>query len=68
MWLTFLDNSHLLQNNVVINTLDRCIQHLETNYKRIHPKVYAFMLNLCSLMVKNEWILVEMREKRIIDR
>lgn len=53
---------------MMINLLESCIQHLEIDYKRIHVKVYAFMLNLCSLMVKSELLLEEIQEKQMIDR
>uniref|UniRef100_A0A1A9ZPU6 Uncharacterized protein n=1 Tax=Glossina pallidipes TaxID=7398 RepID=A0A1A9ZPU6_GLOPL len=62
------ENYYILQHSFVLEWVDKCIVLLEGDYENVHPKVIAFMLNICSIMLQNEWLIITMREKRITDR
>uniref|UniRef100_A0A1A9W9D7 Uncharacterized protein n=1 Tax=Glossina brevipalpis TaxID=37001 RepID=A0A1A9W9D7_9MUSC len=66
--LTDKENCYVLQQSFVLEWIDKCIKLLENDYESVNPKVTAFMLNTCSLMLQNEWLIITMREKRITDR
>ncbi|KAL9873266.1 LOW QUALITY PROTEIN: uncharacterized protein ACN2A1_014378 [Glossina fuscipes fuscipes] len=62
------ENYYILQHSFVSEWVDKCLVLLEVDYENVHPKVIAFMLNICSIMLQNEWLIITMREKRVTDR
>uniref|UniRef100_T1PGU0 HEAT repeat protein n=1 Tax=Musca domestica TaxID=7370 RepID=T1PGU0_MUSDO len=62
------DNLYVLQAPFAIEWVDKCMAILTEDFGKINPKVTSFMLNFCSLMSKNEWVLVMLRERQIMDK
>ncbi|XP_073839437.1 uncharacterized protein [Musca autumnalis] len=62
------ENNFLLQAPFAIEWVDKCVAILSEDFGKINPKVTSFMLNFCSLMIKNEWVLVMVRERHIMDK
>lgn len=62
------ENAFVLQAPFVVEWVDRCITAVTEDFKKIHPKVISFMLNLTSFLANNEWMIVRLRELDIVNR
>lgn len=66
--LFILDNLFVLQSPFAIEWVEKCVNILTEDFGKINPKITSFMLNFCSLMVQNEWIMIIVRERHIMDK
>lgn len=63
-----IENLYVLQAPFAMDWVDKCITLLDEDFTKVNPKVTSFMLNLCSLLMQNEWILITLKERKIMDR
>ncbi|KAI8129654.1 hypothetical protein FF38_13103 [Lucilia cuprina] len=62
------ENLYVLQAPFAMDWVDKCITLLNEDFTKVNPKVTSFMLNFCSLLMQNEWILITLKERNIMDR
>ncbi|XP_061393357.1 uncharacterized protein LOC133328863 [Musca vetustissima] len=62
------DNLFVLQAPFAIEWVDKCVAILNEDFSKINTKVTSFMFNFCSIMLRNEWVLVMVRERQIMDK
>ncbi|XP_075145568.1 integrator complex assembly factor Brat1 [Haematobia irritans] len=66
--LSAKENLYVLQSPFAIEWVDKCISILTDDFGKINPKVTSFMLNFSSLMIQNEWVMIMLRERHLMDR
>ncbi|XP_030373710.1 uncharacterized protein LOC115623481 [Scaptodrosophila lebanonensis] len=62
------ENGFVLQAPFAIEWVDKCVSLVSEDFSKVHPKVISFMLNLCSFLASDEWMIVRLRELRIMHR
>ncbi|XP_037944561.1 uncharacterized protein LOC119677333 [Teleopsis dalmanni] len=62
------ENEYVLQAPFAMEWVDKCITMMSEDFTKVDPKVISFMLNVCSLLTSNEWVVIEIKEKRIFER
>uniref|UniRef100_A0A1I8NWR9 Uncharacterized protein n=1 Tax=Stomoxys calcitrans TaxID=35570 RepID=A0A1I8NWR9_STOCA len=62
------ENLFVLQSPFAVEWVDKCMTALTEDFGKINPKVTSFMLYFCSLLVQNEWVMLMVRERHLMDR
>ncbi|XP_011179236.1 uncharacterized protein LOC105210142 [Zeugodacus cucurbitae] len=62
------DNAYILQAPFALDWVDRCINILCEDISKLNPKVISFVFNVFGLLINNEWTVIEIRERRLVDK
>ncbi|XP_004535612.1 uncharacterized protein LOC101453722 [Ceratitis capitata] len=62
------DNAYILQAPFALDWVDRCINILFEDFSKLNPKVISFVFNIFGLLINNEWTIIEIRERRLVDK
>ncbi|XP_055853059.1 uncharacterized protein LOC129916886 [Episyrphus balteatus] len=52
----------------VVAWIDRCVNILLTNFRAVHHTVVSLMFKLSAICAENEWLMIGLREKQILEK
>lgn len=62
------ENAYILQAPFALDWVDRCTNILCEDITKLNFKVISFAFNVFGLLINNEWTIIEIRERRLIDK
>lgn len=62
------DNAYILQAPFALDWVDRCINILCEDITKLNSKVISFAFNVFGLLINNEWTIIEIRQRRLVDK
>ncbi|XP_055371599.1 uncharacterized protein LOC129605721 [Condylostylus longicornis] len=62
------DYKSLLHSPITLEWIDQCLDASIADFKKMDEKVFAFMLKLTALLTENEWLIPQLRERKIADK
>ncbi|XP_053969942.1 uncharacterized protein LOC128871850 [Anastrepha ludens] len=68
MHLAAKDNAYILQAPFALEWVGRCLNILCEDISKLNPKVISFVFNFFGLLTTNEWTIIEIRERRLMDK
>uniref|UniRef100_T1H4V7 Uncharacterized protein n=1 Tax=Megaselia scalaris TaxID=36166 RepID=T1H4V7_MEGSC len=61
------ENSNILQAPYVLKWVLSCLQKLEVDFSCFEPNILAFIIKLSALLTSNEWLVVHLRDEKLLD-
>lgn len=61
------DNAYILQAPFALDWIDRCINILCEDISKLNSRVISFAFNVFGLLINNEWTVIEIKERNLVN-